>query len=810
MDSHLKTLLGALPHHLLERTRVLNHQPVAINGAFVLYWMHHAVRGHENPALDTALWVADRLALPVLVYQGLGGCHPYNSDRHHTFILEGARDVEKELNRRGITYAFHLPNEPADQTPLRELMARAALTLTEEFPAPPFKRWTQRLAARAATTWWAVDTACILPMQLVLEPYARAFQFRKANWDSYQKRIVNPYKASTATIRPFHGRLGFNPIKLATADIAACCAKCRIDHTVGPVYHTRGGSKAGYDRWERFTEHGLNDYAKTRNDAAIPFPSGVSRMSAYLHHGHVSPFRIVREVASSKARGAQKYLDEILIWRELGHNHCFYHDHPDTLHALPSWAINTLEDHRQDPRQSIYPWETLARARTGDPLWDAAQQSLILHGELHNNVRMTWGKAIVQWTRSPREALKIMIDLNHRFALDGSDPNSYAGILWCLGLFDRPFTPPQPIIGTTRPRSTRAHAARLNLSKYTARVTQPACGEPIRVAVIGAGLSGLTAARILADHGHRVRIYEKARGPGGRLSTRRYGSSAFDHGAQYFTVRDERFKKWVDSWRETGVVQRWHARIGILRHGDIGAERRPHDRFVGVPGMSALTRHLADGLDIRLDTCIQHVRKNLNEVVLVDNDDNDLGNFDALVVTPPPRQGEQLLNNQTPLANQLRAVTMTPCWAVLLTFAMPLDLPVDGLFIHDADIAWAARNSSKPGRGTGETWVLHATAAWSIAHLDLSPEDVIPRLMTSFSTATGLPLPEPVLSAAHRWRYAQAQSPLTIGCLWDRQSKIGICGDWCYGSRIEGAFLSGTAMAGRILAETPWLRPSHE
>jgi len=158
----------------------------------------------------------------------------------------------------------------------------------------------------------------------------------------------------------------------------------------------------------------------------------------------------------------------MLIWRELAHNFCFYHRHPGAFDALPAWAAKTLTDHRQDLRQSVYTWEQMARATTGDPLWDAAQKSLLIHGELHNNLRMTWGKAILQWTRSPEEALQTLIDLNHRYALDGSDPNSYGGILWCLGLFDRPFQPEKPVIGTLRPRSTRSHAARLDLRKYTA------------------------------------------------------------------------------------------------------------------------------------------------------------------------------------------------------------------------------------------------------------------------------------------------------------------------------------------------------
>jgi len=782
---------------------MLNGHPIAKSGAFVLYWMHHAVRGHENPALDTALWVADRLQLPTLVYQCLCGRHPYNSDRHHTFILEGAQDVEKELKRRGISYCFHLAERPDDPTPLRGLINRAALTLTEEFPAPPFNRWTNYLAAIASCPFWAVDTACILPMQLLEKPYERAFQFRKATWESYRKRMTQVYQSSAATVIPFNGQLGFEALDLASADIAGCCARCRIDHTVGPIPHTRGGSEAGYKRWEQFEQRGLSDYAETRNDAAIPFPAGVSRMSAYLHHGHVSPFRIVRQAALSKTRGAKKYLDEILIWRELGHNFCFHHDHPETLDVLPAWAQEALEDHRQDPRQAVYTWETLARAQTGDPLWDAAQKSLLIHGELHNNLRMTWGKALLQWTRTPQEALERMIDLNHRFALDGSDPNSYAGILWCLGLFDRPFTPPRPVIGTIRPRSTRSHAERLNLRRYTVRVNRPTGGNPLRVAVIGAGLSGLVAARTLTDHGHRVRVFEKARGIGGRMATRRSGSFAFDHGAQYFTTRDERFIRWVDSWRATGVVRHWDGRMGVLRAGAVSRESRRHHRFVGVPGMSALARHLAQDLDVCLNTPIHNVHRDAQGTVLVDDYGHAWDGFDALVVTTPPEQGVCLLHHLTPLANRLTAVNMAPCWAVMLAFAKPLDLPFDGVFVHDSEIGWVARNSSKPERQGDECWVLHATAAWSSANLTMPSEAVISRLVQSFSAAVGQSLPDPIFSSAHRWRYAQAQKPLTEGCLWDRRSMVGICGDWCCGSRIEGAFLSGAAMAGRILADIP-------
>ena len=119
-----------------------------------------------------------------------------------------------------------------------------------------------------------------------------------------------------------------------------------------------------------------------------------------------------------------------------------------SLETLPTWAIQTLKRHEKDARKSLYSHESLSRGMTDDPLWNACQHSLLKHGELHNNVRMTWGKAILEWTETPERALEVLIDLNHRYALDGRDPASYGGILWCLGQFDRPFPPEQPILGT--------------------------------------------------------------------------------------------------------------------------------------------------------------------------------------------------------------------------------------------------------------------------------------------------------------------------------------------------------------------------
>jgi predicted NAD/FAD-dependent oxidoreductase len=276
-------------------------------------------------------------------------------------------------------------------------------------------------------------------------------------------------------------------------------------------------------------------------------------------------------------------------------------------------------------------------------------------------------------------------------------------------------------------------------------------------------------------------------------------SYAFDHGAQYFTVGDERFQKYVDSWVKAGIVRRWDGRIRVVQGGDIRKERGEHLRFVGVPGMNAVTRHLADDLDICWLTRAQHVRKEGRGLVLVDEHGDSSGSFDALIVSAPPEQSAQLLATRTPLVDRVTAVRMAPCWAVMLAFRQPLQLPFDGAFIHDSAIVWAARNSSKPGRIADECWVLHADSTWSSEYIDRDPEEDVHRLTAAFFSAVGSRPVEPVFGAAHRWRYAKAQNPLDNGCLWDRQAMIGLCGDWCCNSRIEGAFLSGAAIAGRVL-----------
>ena len=798
-DIH-KLIQEILSPHLIERVRVMNTAPINPDGKYVLHWMHHAVRGHENPALDTALILANHLRLPVLVYQGLGGYHPYNSDRHHTFIMEGARDVQRELHNRQIAYVFHLARKPTAPGPLQKIAKMAALVVTELFPAPPMTRWTLSLTRKIKSTLLTVDCACILPMQLVKKSYQRAFQFRQDTQAEYEKRLYQKWSDVSPEVDPYTGELDFEAVDFAQADISELCAQCKIDHSIGPVAHTPGGSNAGYARWELFKSKGLKGYARLRNDAAIRFPRGVSRLSPYLHHGQVSPLRIAREAAQTGSAGAEKFLDELLIWRELAYNFCFHHNQPETLAVLPEWARRTIEDRSGDRREALYSWESLARAQTGDPLWDAAQRSLLIHGELHNNIRMTWGKAILLWVKEPERALQWMIDLNHRYALDGNDPNSYGGLLWCLGLFDRPFKPPKPIIGTLRPRSTRSHANRLDMTAYRAKIELPASGRQLNVAVVGAGLAGLVAARTISDHGHAVTIFEAKEKPGGRLESIRHAEFAFDSGAQYFTVRDERFRRYVFSWQTDEIVEPWQGRIAVVRNGNIVPKADPQERWVGVPNQLAIAEHLARSMNIVYGTGVAEVNRKSRGWQLTAGDCTNLGTFDVALIATTAPSAAALLSEAPAVRGQIEQIRMSPCLSVLAAFSKPLDLTFDGAFIHESPLSWVARNNSKPGRPSIECWVLHASAQWSAEHEQTEASARRQLLLEAFFQAVSLPPVEPALVDSHYWPDAAAQNPMNVGCLWDHDLRLAVCGDWCQMSRVEGAFLSGMAAAGRVLA----------
>lgn len=327
---------------------------------------------------------------------------------------------------------------------------------------------------------------------------------------------------------------------------------------------------------------------------------------------------------------------------------------------------------------------------------------------------------------------------------------------------------------------------------------------PPSVAVVGAGIAGLACASALVNERFQVRVFERSRSPGGRSATRRSDGHRFDYGAQYFTVRESEFEERVAAWLAEGVVAEWRGRFRTLHEGWVEEPAEAPRRYVGVPGMSALARHLGALCNVEGGAEVAAVERvdDLWEVSVATADGVEaVGRFDLLVVAVPAPQAAFLLTSLPAIEQRVLGVRMLPTWTVMAAFERSLDLPLDGAFVHGSPLAWVARDSSKPGRRKkgGERWVLHASHEWSEKHLEEPPEAVAETLLAAFESAASEALPAPSWRAAHRWRYARAQEPLPDRCLFDPRAGVGACGDWCGGSRVEGAYLSGRGLAQRIL-----------
>lgn len=320
-------------------------------------------------------------------------------------------------------------------------------------------------------------------------------------------------------------------------------------------------------------------------------------------------------------------------------------------------------------------------------------------------------------------------------------------------------------------------------------------------AVIGAGLSGLTCAKMLAQSGANVTVLDKSRGLGGRLATRRSDAGAFDHGAQYFTARSPEFQDLVARLQQSGHVATWSPRL---------SDASDEAWYVGVPGMSAVAKAVGDGLTVLSGVRVTELIRQENAWRLMGEDGPVHGIFDGVVVSAPPAQASVLIQNHAPTwCGQLAKIDMQPCWTLMLSTGT-LDLPVDAQAREGGPIGWWARDDSKPGRSVsqGQTrWVIQASPAWSQAHVNDSAQDVGQVLMACFSSevACMASLPDARVVAVHRWLYARRSSDQPAGAqsLWDAQLGLGVCGDGLTRSRVEHAFLSGQALARQILASAP-------
>ncbi|MDJ0922827.1 MAG: FAD-dependent oxidoreductase [Henriciella sp.] len=324
------------------------------------------------------------------------------------------------------------------------------------------------------------------------------------------------------------------------------------------------------------------------------------------------------------------------------------------------------------------------------------------------------------------------------------------------------------------------------------------------VVIIGAGMAGLSAARALQAAGREVELFDKGRGPGGRMSTRRaetdLGQVAFDHGAQYFTARDPEFAALVSEMVQAGAVAEWQADlVEIDAQGDV-RPMRDERRFVGVPGMNGIIRAMAAPLSVQWAKRLVNTSREEGGWRLVFEDGEVRGGFDQLLFAVPAEQAVDLFQTlHPPFASDAAQAVSDPCWALMLAFEERVDTAWDGGRFEVGAISWAARNSSKPGRSPIETWTLHASPEWSKQHLEADPQEVVSPLLAAFGEHARFA--PPIHAAAHRWRYAQITRSAQSDSAWNADLQLGMCGDWRIGARVEAAWLSGRDLALRTLCD---------
>jgi len=504
-------MIDRLPSHLAERTRQLNSIDTLYGDGPVVVWLKSSFRVHENPAIEVGATIAQQNGLPLLIYHGIDERYPHASLRHHNMLLEAAIDMDENCRKNGLRYVLHLAREGHRQPVLKQFSQTASCIVTDMFPLPPWTEWLQTISASSKGPVFDVDCHCVVPMPMFGKSVDRPYKYRDATKKLRKKRLQASWPVLDVQAEQYAGELPFEPVDIANRVIdpnerIALLQECNIDPTVLPIWEVRGGEKAALQKWQKFFDKGLNGYARRRNNAADS--TGVSRLSHAFHYGFLSPMRVAREAAAVGTKSADKYLDELLVFREHAWHHIYAVPEPYAPSNLPDWAKQSWRDTSDDPRPVLLTPRQLEYAASPFELWNLCQQSLVRHGELHNNLRMTWGKAFPLWTQHLESSLEQSQMLNDKYALDGRDPSSVVGIQWCHGLFDRAFFPSEPVMGVVRKRDVVTHSSRLDTERYGAHVNR----NPSQIdgVYILQGRNPITSfvADVLTDQGYSAHFTE--------------------------------------------------------------------------------------------------------------------------------------------------------------------------------------------------------------------------------------------------------------------------------------------------------------
>jgi deoxyribodipyrimidine photo-lyase len=431
------------------------------DGRCVIYWMQHAQRAQDNPALDLAVRAANELELPLVTFFAPVPFYPRANLRHYRFLAQGIPDIACGLDERRVGFVLRPFPEHSLLRFCEEV--RPALVVGDEDPLREPEEWRRRAAQKLKTPFWTVDANVVVPTRLLEREQYAARTLRPRIQRLLPQFLGSPGKIAAHT--PWTAPKGLR--SFSQQDFVSLWKG--LDRSAGEVREWAGGAQPALRALRRFVRSKLSAYPETRNHPEL---DGTSRLSPYLHFGHLSPIRVALAVENSCAPQAvkQAFLEQLIVRRELAINFVRFNPSYDSMLALEPWANRTLSEHARDPRPLLYTERQLEDAETHDPLWNAAQKQMVLTGWMHNYLRMYWAKKILEWSPSPAVAYQRAVTLNDRYELDGRDPNGYAGIAWAIvGKHDRAWSE-RPIYGKVRYMSYAGTSRKFDSKKYIEQI----------------------------------------------------------------------------------------------------------------------------------------------------------------------------------------------------------------------------------------------------------------------------------------------------------------------------------------------------
>jgi deoxyribodipyrimidine photo-lyase len=482
------------------RIRGGNSRPHVPEGRRVVYWMTAARRREANFGLQRAVELATRWGRPLVILEALRVDYPWASDRLHTFVIEGMAANAAAFEDAPVGYYSYVePSPGAGQGLLQALASDACAVVTDDFPGFFLPRMAEAAGAKISCRLELVDGNGLLPLRATNRIFTTAHSFRRFLHKELPPHLFElpmpdplcdldlPREEISSAMRQQWPATPVDDLRRTSELVAGL----PVDHSVPPGVF-RGGAAEGAARLGRFLAEQLHAYGSDRNQ---PDRDASSGLSPYLHFGHVGAHQVFRSLVEAEdwspdrllgqrptgsrqgwwgmSQDAEAFLDQVVTWRELGYNRAALSRDHDSYRDQPEWAKRTLDEHRQDPRAPLYSFEVLQGGRTHDAVWNAAQRQLVEEGRIHNYLRMLWGKKILEWSESPEQAAERMIELNNRYALDGRNPNSYSGIFWVLGRYDRAWGPERPVYGKIRYMASENTRRKLKMKEYLERFGEP-------------------------------------------------------------------------------------------------------------------------------------------------------------------------------------------------------------------------------------------------------------------------------------------------------------------------------------------------